>query len=57
MDVILRMSPDVSASPNLPRSPIILVTNQMGMVPTACSGSVMRVHTMLHSKSPHVRRG
>jgi uncharacterized protein YydD (DUF2326 family) len=47
MDVILRMSPDISASPNLPRSPIILVTNQMGRVPTACSGSVMRVHTIV----------
>src|ERR1700722_8869023 len=49
MDVILRMSPDVSTSPNLPRSPIILVTNQMGRAPTAGSGSVMRVHAIVLS--------
>jgi hypothetical protein len=47
MDVILRMSPVVSTSPNLPRSPIILVPNQTGRGPMACSVSVMRVHVIV----------
>jgi hypothetical protein len=37
----------VSTSPNLPRSPIILVQNQTGRGPTACSGSMMRVHVIV----------
>ena len=44
IDVILRMSPVVNTSPNLPRSPIIRVPNQTGRGPAACSGSVMRDH-------------
>ena len=44
MDVILMMSPEVSISPNRPRSPIMRLPNHAGKKRAASSESVMRVH-------------